>query len=257
MADPGHATRDSVRLSELMAAWSVAIDVGMVMPMEFGLRVCSRAVRLAQRLDLDVGRQRRVYYLALLRHIGCTAENATLAEYLGDERAFRAGLGTRDVSDPRALFPYLLRLTVGSRPLAQRPAALAHLVTRAGVMKQAGAAVCEVARMLIDRLGFDDDLRDRLREDVTMVYERPDGRGFPNRLGAGEISLPAQVVQLSEAVAMHLRVVGTDGATAMLRERRGRAYLADVVDAFLDDAAPLLTDPEDAWAEVLAMEPGG
>ena len=257
MADARPATRDSIRLSELMAAWSVAIDVGMALPMDFGLQVCSRAVRLAQRMGLDVGQQRRVYYLALLRHIGCTAENSTLAEYLGDERAFRAGIGTRDVSDPRALFPYLLRLTVGSRPLTQRPAALFHLVARAGVMKQAGAAVCEVARMLIDRLGFEADLRDRLREDVTMVYERPDGRGFPSGLGAGEISLPAQVVQLSEAVSMHVRLVGADAATAMLRERRGRAYVPAVVDPFLDDAGPLLIDPEDAWAEVLAMEPGG
>ncbi len=48
MADVRPSTRDSVRLSELMAAWSMAIDVGMVMPMEFGLRVCSRAVRLGR-----------------------------------------------------------------------------------------------------------------------------------------------------------------------------------------------------------------
>jgi hypothetical protein len=95
MADVRPATRDSIRLSELMAAWSVAIDVCMVMPMEFGLRVCSRAVRLAQSMDLDVAEQRRVYYLALLRHIGCTAENSALADHLGDERTFRAGLGSR------------------------------------------------------------------------------------------------------------------------------------------------------------------
>jgi HD-GYP domain-containing protein (c-di-GMP phosphodiesterase class II) len=257
MADPGHATRDSVRLSELLAAWSVAIDVGMVVPMEFGLRVCSRAVRLAQRMELDVGTQRRVYYLSLLRHIGCTAENTALAEYLGDERAFRAGLGTRDVTSSRALFPYLLQLTVGSRPLAQRPAAVLHLLAGAGVMKQAGAAVCEVARMLIDRLAFDDDLRARLREDVTMVYERPDRQGFPNRLGADEISLPAQIVQLAEAVTLHLRLVGAEGALGMLQERRGRAFLPDIVDSYLGYAEHLMTDPDDPWTEVLAMEPGG
>ncbi|MFD2090616.1 HD domain-containing phosphohydrolase [Blastococcus deserti] len=257
MAEVRPATRDSVRLSELMAAWSVAIDVGMVMPMGSGLRICSRAVRLSQRMQLDVATQRRIYYLALLRHIGCTAEGSALAGYLGDERAFRAGIGTRDVSDGRALFRYLVQLTVGSRPLTEQPAALIHLLARAGVMKQAGAAVCEVARMLIDRLGFEPGLRDGLREDVGMVYERPDRRGFPNRLGADEISLPAQLVQLSEAVSVHLRLVGPDGATEMLRTRRGRAYLPAVVDAFLGDAGPLTTDPDDPWTEVLAMEPGG
>ena len=208
MADVGQTTRDSVRLSELMAAWSVAIDVGMVVPMEFGLRVCARAVRLAQHMHLDVTTQRRVYYLALLRHIGCTAENAALASYLGDERAFRAGVGTRDVSSGRALFPYLVRVTVLSRPPAQRPAAMLQLFARAGIMKQTGAAICEVAQMLIDRLCFDDDLRHRLREDVTMVYERPDRKGFPNGLGADEISLPAQIVHLAEAVSGHVRLVG-------------------------------------------------
>jgi HD-GYP domain-containing protein (c-di-GMP phosphodiesterase class II) len=257
MADARPGTRDSIRLSELMAAWSIAIDVGMVVPMEFGLRVCSRAVRLAQRMGLGVGLQRRVYYLALLRHIGCTAENSALAGYLGDERAFRAGVGTRDVSDGRALFPYLLQMTVGSRPLAQRPAALVQLIARAGVMKQAGAAVCEVAQLLIDRLGFDADLRAGLRDDVTMVYERPDGRGFPAGVSGDDVSLPAQLVQLSEAVSVHLRLADGEAAIAMLGERRGRAYRSDVVDAFLEHAGPLLTDPDDPWTEVLAMEPGG
>ncbi|WP_142025494.1 HD domain-containing phosphohydrolase [Blastococcus colisei] len=233
MGDVRPATRDSIRVSELMATWSIAIDVGMVMPTEFGLRVCSRAVRLAQLMDLDVAEQRRVYYLALLRHIGCTAENSALADYLGDGRIFRAGLGTRDVSDGRALMPYLVQLTVGSRSLAQRPAALFQLLARAGVMKQAGAAVCEVARMLLDRLGFDADLRERLRDDVTMVYERPDGRGFPRGLGGEELSLPAQVVQLAEAATVHLRLVDREGTLAMVCDRRGRAFLPDVADASL------------------------
>ncbi|MCV2489217.1 LuxR C-terminal-related transcriptional regulator [Geodermatophilus sp. YIM 151500] len=257
MADARSAAPHSIRLSELMAAWSVAIDVGMVMPMDSGLRVCSRAVRLAQQMDLDVAQQRRVYYLALLRHIGCTAENSALAELLGDERAFRAGIGTRDISDGRALLPYVVQLTVGSRPLARRPGALVRLLAHLGVMQRAGAAVCEVARMLLDRLGLDDELRGQLREDVIRVYERPDGRGFPRGLGAGELSLPAQLVQLAEAASMHLRLVGVEGARAMVRARRGRAFLPEVADAFLCDAGRLTTDADDPWDEVLAMEPGG
>src|SRR4051794_41832946 len=127
MADARPATRDGVRLSELMAAWSVAIDVGMVMPLETGLRVCSRAVRLGERAGADADEQRRVYYLALLRHIGCTAANPELAGLLGDEQAFRAGMGTLDVSSARALMPYVLRFTVGGLPVAARPLAFLRL----------------------------------------------------------------------------------------------------------------------------------
>jgi HD-GYP domain-containing protein (c-di-GMP phosphodiesterase class II) len=247
--------RDSVRLSELLAAWSVAIDVGMVMPMETGLRVCSRAVRLAEQMGLDVALRRRVYYLALIRHIGCTAENRALADFLGDELAFRAGMGTRDVSNSRELMPYVLQMTVGSRPLLERPAALLQLLTHGRAMKDASSAVCEVAQLLIDRLGLPDDLRISLREDVTMVFERPDGKGFPE--GRRDVPLPPQLVQLAEAVATHLRLADADATVAMLRERRGRAYLPAVVDAFLADDGDLLTDPDDAWTDVLAMEPGG
>lgn len=255
MVAPASTPRDSVRLSELFAAWSVAIDVGMVVPMETGLRVCARAVRLAERMGLDLPTRRRVYYLALLRHIGCTAENRALADFLGDELAFRADVGTRDVSNSRELLPYVLQMTVGSRPLLERPAALLHLLTHGSAMKDAGRAVCEVAQLLIDRLGLDDELRSRLREDVTMVFERPDGKGSPR--GRRDVALPPQLVQLAEAVTTHLRFTDADATVAMLRERRGRAYLPEVVDAFLTGDDDLLTDPDDAWADVLAREPGG
>jgi HD-GYP domain-containing protein (c-di-GMP phosphodiesterase class II) len=250
-------SRDSVRLSELMAAWSVAIDVGQAAPLETGLRVCSRAVRLAQHTGADPGEQRRVYYLALLRHIGCTAANPELAGLLGDEQAFRAGFGTLDVSSARALLPYLLRFTVGGLPVAARAAAFLRLTGSVGVLQASGHAVCEVARMLIDRLGFDDELRDHLRQDVAMVYERYDGKGHPDRIDGDRISSAAQIVHLAEAVTVHVAMVGEDGALAMLGERRGRAFRPDLVDAFVEEAGPLLAEPVDAWAEVLAAEPGG
>jgi HD-GYP domain-containing protein (c-di-GMP phosphodiesterase class II) len=251
------APGDGVRLSELMAAWSVAIDVGIVMPLETGLRVCARASRLAERLDLDLDGRRRVYYLALLRHIGCTADNPELARLVGDDRAFRAGMGARDVTAGRVMLPYLLQLTVRDRPVVQRPSAFVHLVTHAGAMKRTGAAVCEVAQMLVDRLHVDEALRERLRDDLVMVYERHDGRGFPHGLDSAAISLPAQIVQLAEAVTLQLSVGQKDGVLQMLADRRGRALRPDLVDAFRDEAASLIEEPEDPWAEALAMEPGG
>src|SRR3954468_14002960 len=143
MADARPATRDSIRLSELMAAWSIAIDVGQAVPLEIGLRGCSRAVRLAQRAGAGLDEQRRVYFLALLRPIGCTAANPELAGLLGDEVAFRAGMGMLDASSARALLPYLLRSTVGGLPVAARPAAFLRLAGSAGVLREAGHAVCE------------------------------------------------------------------------------------------------------------------
>ena len=55
------------------------------------------------------------YYLALLRHIGCTAQNPELAGVVGDEMAFRRGMGGRDVSSGRKYRPGLLQCKILER----------------------------------------------------------------------------------------------------------------------------------------------
>lgn len=76
-----------VRLAELAAAASVAIDLAICPPLESGLAVCVTAPRLARAGGLPEDELARVYYLALLRHIGCPAGNADFAAYLDDEMA--------------------------------------------------------------------------------------------------------------------------------------------------------------------------
>jgi hypothetical protein len=66
--------RSGVRLAEIVAALSLATDLGMGQPMEFALRTCVLAVRLGDVLGLDERELRDIYYVALLRSAGCTAE---------------------------------------------------------------------------------------------------------------------------------------------------------------------------------------
>ena len=74
-----------VRRSELMAAVSLAADLGMGQPLESGLATCVVATNLALRLGLDIGLRQRIYDLSLLQHIGCTSVSAEMASILGDE----------------------------------------------------------------------------------------------------------------------------------------------------------------------------
>src|SRR5438105_5521856 len=78
-----------VRLAELMAALSIATDLGMGQPLESALCSCVVAIRLGEALQLDGDTLRDVYYLALLRYIGCNAETYALAALVGDELALR------------------------------------------------------------------------------------------------------------------------------------------------------------------------
>ncbi|HEU5100084.1 MAG TPA: hypothetical protein VFU22_13740, partial [Roseiflexaceae bacterium] len=58
------APTTDVRLTELLAALSIATDLGMGQPLEFALQSCVLALRLAERLGLDaatIGAIRQVY----------------------------------------------------------------------------------------------------------------------------------------------------------------------------------------------------
>ncbi len=63
--EPRSRTADSgVRLAELMAALSIATDLGMGQPLESALCSCVVAMRLGEALNLDGYMLRDVYYQA-------------------------------------------------------------------------------------------------------------------------------------------------------------------------------------------------
>jgi hypothetical protein len=64
----GQEHGSGLRLAELMASLSLAIDLGMGQPMEWVLRSCLLGVHLSEVLRLGEGERQNVYYLTLLRH---------------------------------------------------------------------------------------------------------------------------------------------------------------------------------------------
>src|SRR5205814_6860168 len=82
----------NVRLIELMAALSLATDLGTGQPMEHGLRTCVLAARAGEQLGLDPAQQACLHYTTLLRFLGCTADAAETAALVGDEIAFNASM---------------------------------------------------------------------------------------------------------------------------------------------------------------------
>src|SRR5437867_5076475 len=98
-----------VHLAELMAALSIATDLGMGQPLESALCSCVVAMRLGEALHLDGATLRDVYYLALLRYIGCNAETYALAALVGDELALRRDFALLDPGEPPAVLSLVVR----------------------------------------------------------------------------------------------------------------------------------------------------
>ena len=243
-----------VRWPELMAAISLATDVGMAQPLESGLATCLVATALAGRLGLAPSERQRAYHLALLQHIGCTAASSQVAAVMGDELVMRAHAGTLDFADRRQMFAFLLSHVGRANPIRDRPAALVRAIAKGGQISAVAVDVCEAAQMLGRRCGYDE----RFIADLGCVMEYWDGKGFPGEVRGEQVPVPVRVVQVASlAVAAH-RAAGVTGAAEFVRDRSGHSLGPAEAAAFLDDAAGLLaplTGLASLWDEVIAAEP--
>ena len=80
------------RLVEVVAAFSLASDLGLGQPMEHGLRSCLIATGLAERLGLDQDECGCVYWVTLLAMVGCTGASYEMALLFGDDIELRHGV---------------------------------------------------------------------------------------------------------------------------------------------------------------------
>jgi hypothetical protein len=72
----------------------MATDLGIGLPLEHASRTCLLSMELGRRLQMSRSERRDLYYLTLLRMLGCTAGSAEAAEFVGDEVAFGARRNT-------------------------------------------------------------------------------------------------------------------------------------------------------------------
>jgi HD-GYP domain-containing protein (c-di-GMP phosphodiesterase class II) len=248
-----------IRLAELMAALSLATDLGMGQPVEHALAGCMLAVRLGERLSLGPSELRDVYYQALLRYIGCNADTYTFAALFGDEIDLRTAFATVDIGRQSEVLGLVIRrlwqANAGASPLRLARMMTQGFVAAPGVFREALGGHCEVAQRLADRLGFGESLVRALGQ----LYERWDGRGLPAGLAGEEVARAVRIVALAQDVVTFHRLGGAEAAVAIVRQRAGGAYDPGIAEQFCRFAPELLAgfDEEPPWDVVLALEPGG
>ena len=74
MADEASEAMECIRAAEVIAALSRATDLGIGVPLEYGLHSTLLAMRLADRLNVDAATATQTYYACQLFYVGCTAK---------------------------------------------------------------------------------------------------------------------------------------------------------------------------------------
>jgi HD-GYP domain-containing protein (c-di-GMP phosphodiesterase class II) len=255
---PNSSSTSAISLAEVMAALSLATDLGMGQPLEFALTACVLATRMGESLGMPTSDLRDVYYFGLLRFIGCNSDTHAIAALLGDELSLRSAFAAVDPGSP----PQVLNLTIrfmrqahaGAAPLDMARTLVRGVLSLPQFMKEQFSGHCEVAQRLAERLGFGE----RLMHALGQLYERWDGKGLPQGLRGEAVAPAVLLVTLAQDAVTYQRLGGLDAAMQMVRARSGGAYDPRHADHFCKHALALMQDldEEPSWELVLACEPG-
>ncbi|MGK3201493.1 HD domain-containing phosphohydrolase [Amycolatopsis sp. MEPSY49] len=244
---------DGPRRAEVLAALSLAIDLGLGQPMEHMLRSALIATRLADRLGLDDDQRGTTFYATLVAWIGCHADSHELAAWFGDDIAFRSA--TYRVDWAGLPFLRLLATHAGRErtPVARGVVAAAFLLRARGRLAELIHSHCSSAGRLADRLGLDETVARAL----AGTFERWDGSGLPVGARGDQLPIEVRVVHLAEVAEVHLRRGGVAAAQAMAEARSGRQFDPAVVAAFTGAAGEILDGLLDAdvWTAALEQAP--
>lgn len=254
MRHSGGVEGAEVRLAELVCSISLATDLGTGQPMEHALRTCVLSQRAGEALGLDARERRELYYVSLLRFLGCTSGAAKDAEFAGgSEIDFYAGVAPVLMGQQTEMLAWLVRHLGEGRPALQRARLLLRALADTEGMDRDLAEHCEAGQRLGRRLGMDGGVVAAL----GLAFERWDGKGHPNRVPGERIPASVRISVVARDVELLERIGGLELVRETLSKRSGRAYDPRVAEAFLDSGPIWLSEvrSEPAWESALDSEP--
>ena len=253
LAGPPPRNQDGVRRTEVLAALSLAIDLGLGQSMEHMLRSTLLGLRLAELLGVDQGSRGRLSYTSLLAWIACHADSFELAALFGDDIAFRRDYYLIDAHG-LPMLSLMLQHTGSELPYWQRTARRSEFAATAMIAVRALIrSHCASAGALAGRVGLDADVAGILRH----TFERWDGRGLPAGTSGVAIPLEMRIAHIADAAEVFLRAGGIDAARSMVRERSGTQFDPELAGLFYERAQELTQGllELDPWPAVFAAAP--
>ncbi len=236
---------DGVRLAELVAALSLATDLGLGQPQQHIIRQTLIAMRMAELEGLSDDERTAIYYVSLLAWVGCVADAHEMGKWFGDDMAVRADSYLVDMTGLPMMRFMIGHVASGSSPIRRLTMIGRFLAGGSKEVERSMAAHCQTSGDLSLRLGLGPEVRDPLQQ----AFERWDGKGSPARLAGCEIARIMRIIHVANDVEPLHRIGGVDAAVEMLRSRRGTEFDPELVDDFCAHAAEVFAaiDELDGW----------
>ena len=239
-----------MRLAELVAALSLATDLGLGLPQEHVLRQTVTARRLAAAAGLPGDQQAAVFYVSLLAWVGCVADSHELAAWFGDDQRLRADSYEVDKAGASRAWFVMSHVGEGSGPVRRLTMIGRFLAGGPSRVSRSMLAHCQTTGDIASRLGLGVQVGPALQQ----AFERWDGKGVPGLRVGEQIDPVMRVVQIADAAEVFHRLYGASAASEMLGSRRATEFDPALVDLFRSHAGELLDglDEIDAWDAVIS-----
>jgi HD-GYP domain-containing protein (c-di-GMP phosphodiesterase class II) len=224
-------TASEIRFSEIISAFSVALDITQGHPQGHCMRTALIGMRLAEELKLPAADGAALFYALLLKDLGCSSNAAKVTHLFGadDHRVKRSARLTDWTKAGQSLkccwnncAPRGGTLDKLKKFVAVARHGKAGAVKLAEIRCQRGA---EIARLL--------KLPDATAQAILDLEEHWDGRGMPRGLKGEQISLLARIASLTQTVEVFFQEHGLTAALDIARERRGTWFDPQLVDCLL------------------------
>ena len=245
-----------IRVSQVLAALSFALDLTEGQPMGHSVRTCVIGMRIAEQLDLPLDMQTDLYYALLMKDAGCSSNASRMFALLGtDEIKAKRDVRVTDwtrrgwdslkyaISHVRTDAPFLVRVRalIDVAEHQQRNA------------KQLVQIRCERGAGIARGIGLSESTADA----IYSLDELWNGEGQPQGLREREIPLLSRIMNLAQTAEVFFTAHGANAAIEVARQRKGRWFDPEIVRVFQSIARK-----NELWLElangperVLTLEP--
>ncbi len=251
---------ETILLSEVVSALSMALDLTEGQPMGHAIRSCILGMKIGEYLGLDSQQLSHLYYALLLKDSGCSTNSARLHKILNSDDI----QAKREVKLEDWTKVSLSGLRYLNRNVSPQDSTFARLKKMLDVglsQKQNNmdliSARCERGAEIARKIGFSPETSNA----IHALDEHWNGKGYPQGLIGQQIPILARIMSVSQTLEVFAAAHSSTFALSVLSKRSGTWFDPEVVraaknlesDSQLWHSLPAAT----AHESVAPLEPGG
>lgn len=244
-------------MSAVLAGMSAALDITEGHPRGHAARTCLIAMRIGDALRLSPEESSDLFYAALLKDAGCSANAERVYQMFGgpDEHETKRAVWLRDWRKLDQKVRYALEWV---EPEGDFLARVRQFLRLAAIGPTAERELFEIRCARSAAIARALGMSEATAQAVHLMDEHWDGGGHPQGIGGEQIPIAARIIGLAQVVEIFWGVAGPDRALEMATQRRGRWFDPELVDCLQAISSPALwasLETSDLNAMVAAAEP--